>query len=226
MGSLPTNVSLNRTYTTTTTGITDLPQFVFAVMVSGGSGAQFNSTPRNGGAGGSITMAWITAPTSVTIGAGGAASGGSPSAGGQTFVNTYAAGSGNSGVTQGGKVLLGQDVGGFVYFTGPDNTASGSAGSGAVAGTSGFFAGGGGGATTAAAFSGGNSTKFGFTGGTGAGTGTTWGSGGGAGIAGNGTNGSASAGGIGGLGGGGGGAASTGITTGGTGGVGAVLLYW
>ena len=229
MLSLPTNVSLQRTYTTTTTGITGLPEFVFAVMIAGGCGGAYNGASKTGGGGGSLNMAWIPAPTKVTIGAGGGGSS-TGSFGGDTYCDTYGGntysqpGASNG---SGGRFFQSLGSGTTWNFAGTyDLGASGTGGNGANAGGSGFFAGGGGGATTAAATSGGSSTKFGYTGGTGAGTGTTWGSGGGAGIAGNGTNGSASAAGNGGVGGGGGGAASTGITSGGTGGVGAVLLYW
>jgi len=228
VASLPTNVSLNRTYTTTTTGITGLPEFVFAVMVAGGTGGQINGASRTGGGGGGLSMAWIPAPKAVTVGAG-APGASSPTFGGNTFCDTFAGqtfGQPGGATTSGGRVLLSVYGNESHFFGYSDGSSSGSGGGASAAGIDGFFAAGGGGATTAAARSGGNSTKFGFTGGTGAGTGTTWGSGGGAGIAGNGGNGTAAAAGVGGLGGGGGGAGSTGVTTGGTGGVGAVLLYW
>ena len=74
--SIPTNVTLRNTYTTSQSGLTypaGITQ-VFAVLVggggSGGNGGGQGGTygSGGGGGGGAVSMAWIPAPATITIG--------------------------------------------------------------------------------------------------------------------------------------------------------------
>jgi hypothetical protein len=105
---VPSGLTLRNTYTSSTSGLSFPVTQVYAVVVGGGGGGAGSQAgyPAAGGGGGAAIGGWIPAPTSVTIGAGGAAGGaqGSGLSGGSTICGPIiAAGGGRGGQTAGGN---------------------------------------------------------------------------------------------------------------------------
>ena len=253
--AVPAGYTLRHTYTTSQSGLTFPVPVVFVVLIGGGGNGRagtFNGSycvNGEGGGGGGIVMAFVTAPSTITIGA---ATGDSnigllQAGGGQTGFSLVP---GNCGSAPGGGYYAasGNISGGstspfYPWFTGgggqampiPTSAMGGGAsiygGSGAGVG---FFIGGGGGGGSYAYVNGASGTTTSrYTGGSQGShvaSNRGHGGGGGAGYGGNGSNGNVGVGGAGGLygggGGGGGGATGNNVFAGGAGAPGACLVYY
>jgi len=255
--SIPYGLTLRNTYTTSQSGLTYSAEItkIFVVLIggggSGGNGGGIGGTygSGGGGGGGAVSMAWISPPTSITIGSSNGYSKignfiSQPGGTGQTqdyYGQEFTSGPGFFGAGAGGgsaynPVFPGTNpfVGGgsAMLVTGSGNSIkvnptafqpgvhSGKGGNYDAVGGAGFLIGGGGGGGSSSA----NGQVGGsglFAGGNGATSGVARGGGGGSGYLAAGSNASGTTGGVGGSGGGGGGGGGVQDgTLGGTGGAG------
>jgi hypothetical protein len=227
VAAIPPGLTLRNTYTSSTSGLTFPVENVFAVLIGagggGGGGSGVGPTAGGGGGCGSVIAAWIPAPSSVTIGAGGTGgaggsnNGSNGSSGGSTSVNTLdilvsgggpgAQGQANSAVASntGFRMSATTSYNNYASVAG-SSTQRGNINGDPANATAGFIAGSGG----RGGALGGASTFFNFTPSSSGGAGAI-------------ANGSGKNGGSGGGGAGGGGA---GNDAGGDGGSGAVLIYY